>query len=111
MIDAVVHQGLELFNIPKEDRSILGLVGHARNRFRQIWKLEHCESQFLGLSMKFVMTGTLNNRRMWNDLKRLDPDFRILARMGIIKDHIINTARIGVINTHPALLPWWLRST
>jgi methionyl-tRNA formyltransferase len=107
MIDAVVHQGLELFNVPKENRSILGLVRHARNWLRQIWKLEHYESQFLGLSKKFVMTGTLNGRRMRNDLKRLDPDFIILAAgMGIIKDHIISTARIGVINTHPALLPW-----
>jgi methionyl-tRNA formyltransferase len=106
MIDAVVHQGLELFSVPKEGRSILGLVRHARNWLRQIWKLEHYESQFLGLSKKFVMTGTLNGRRMWNDLKRLDPDFIILAGMGIITDHIINTARIGVINAHPALLPW-----
>jgi methionyl-tRNA formyltransferase len=106
VIDAVVHQGLELFSVSKENRSIIGLVRHARHWLRQVWKLEHCASQFLGLSKEFVMTGGLNSRRMRNDLKRLDPDFIILGGMGIINDHIINTARIGVINSHPGLLPW-----
>ena len=43
---------------------------------------------------------------MKEDLDRLKPDFIVLGGLGILRDPLIRLARHGVINCHPALLPW-----
>jgi len=57
-----------------------------------------------------LVTGPLNSPRMQRALERLSPDFILLGGIGILKKNILETARRGVINTHPGLLPW-LRGT
>jgi methionyl-tRNA formyltransferase len=53
-----------------------------------------------------VRTGPLNSESMRADLAALDPDFLILGGIGILSEEILDTARIGALNAHPALLPW-----
>jgi folate-dependent phosphoribosylglycinamide formyltransferase PurN len=53
-----------------------------------------------------IATGDMNSRRLRRDLRRLAPDFLVLGGGGILSPEIIETARVGVLNAHPALLPW-----
>lgn len=57
-------------------------------------------------SPRVVGTGELNGARMLRDLRRLRPDFIVLGGVGILREETIATARRGVLNAHPALLPW-----
>lgn len=59
---------------------------------------------------KVLVTGPLNSPGMRETLEELTPDFIILGGIGILKKSILQTARHGVINAHPGLLPW-LRGT
>ena len=51
-------------------------------------------------------TGALNSRAMVRLLRRVEPDLLVLAGVGIVSPHVIESARRGVLNAHPALLPW-----
>jgi folate-dependent phosphoribosylglycinamide formyltransferase PurN len=61
---------------------------------------------FRRLNPRVVATGELNSARMLRDLRRLQPDFIVLGGVGVLKEESIATARRGVLNAHPALLPW-----
>ena len=58
------------------------------------------------LAKRVVITGANNSPRMRADLEALEPDYILLGGIGIIKQEIIDTARRGVVNAHPGLLPW-----
>ena len=53
-----------------------------------------------------VPTGDVNSGRLQRDLVRLAPDYLVLGGGGLILPRVIATARRGVLNAHPALLPW-----
>lgn len=53
-----------------------------------------------------IYSGRLNSIQLQRDLEAISPDFIILGGIGILSAQIIKTARYGVINTHPGLLPW-----
>jgi methionyl-tRNA formyltransferase len=53
-----------------------------------------------------VVTGDLNSRRMVRDLAAVAPDYLVLGGGGIVDPAVIALARRGVLNAHPALLPW-----
>jgi phosphoribosylglycinamide formyltransferase-1 len=55
---------------------------------------------------RVIATGDMNSRRLRRDLERLAPDFLVLGGGGILSPEIIATAAVGVLNVHPALLPW-----
>jgi len=46
-----------------------------------------------------------NNEYCFNKLKLLSPDLILIGGGRILKKRIINTAKIGVLNCHPGLLP------
>ncbi|HEX2079397.1 MAG TPA: formyltransferase family protein [Longimicrobium sp.] len=50
--------------------------------------------------------GVKNGRRLLRRLHALQPDWIILGGSGILREEVIRTARRGVLNAHPALLPW-----
>ncbi len=50
-------------------------------------------------------TGRLNGKRMLKKLKEISPDYIFMMGGGILKDFIINTAKRGVLNAHPGILP------
>jgi len=54
-----------------------------------------------------VIGGHLNSDYMVETLNKINPHYILLGAPGIIKKNIIKTARIGVVNAHPGLLPWF----
>lgn len=55
---------------------------------------------------KEQFVGRQNGKRMLNALQQIKPDYIFMMGGGILKDHIISTARKGVLNAHPAILPF-----
>ena len=67
------------------------------------WKARHIYSPFAN---QVVITDKVNSTRMLEDIRMLQPDYLILGGIGIIDKRIIDTAKYGVLNAHPGLLPW-----
>lgn len=55
---------------------------------------------------RVVPSGSLGSARLVHDLRRLQPDILVLGASRIINQEIIDTARLGVLNSHPGVLPW-----
>ena len=55
---------------------------------------------------RVMATGAINSRRMLRDLRALAPEWILLGGGGIVAPEVIATAGTGVLNAHPALLPW-----
>ena len=55
---------------------------------------------------KHIHGGLLNSRRLIRTLQQLRPDYILLMNTGIVSEAVIRTARYGVLNAHPGLLPW-----
>ncbi|HZQ83180.1 MAG TPA: formyltransferase family protein, partial [Gaiellaceae bacterium] len=55
---------------------------------------------------RVITTGALNGERMRQDVAALAPDLLVLGGIGIIRGELIAIPRAGVLNAHPALLPW-----
>jgi folate-dependent phosphoribosylglycinamide formyltransferase PurN len=55
---------------------------------------------------RVIGTAAMNGPRLLRDLRALRPDWIILGGGGILAPEVIATARMGVLNAHPALLPW-----
>ncbi len=53
-----------------------------------------------------IVGGPLNSPMMQEAIKALAPDYLILGGIGILSEATIATARHGVLNAHPGLLPW-----
>jgi len=73
---------------------------------RNIWRTQQAKRLYESYSERVILTGSLNSERMRNDLQSLAPDFIVLGGAGILKPHVIETARRGILNAHPGLLPW-----
>ena len=57
-------------------------------------------------SERIIFTGPVNGSAMQETFVSLQPDFIVLAGIGLLTPQLIETARLGVINVHPGLLPW-----
>ena len=53
-----------------------------------------------------IPTAEMNSRALRRTLARLEPDYLVLGGGGVLEPSVIETARAGVLNAHPALLPW-----
>lgn len=73
---------------------------------RNVWRTQRVKSLYQSYSERVIITGPLDSEHMLSDLRRLAPDFIVLGGAGILKPHLIATARHGVLNAHPGLLPW-----
>jgi folate-dependent phosphoribosylglycinamide formyltransferase PurN len=78
----------------------------ARWVWRRIRFLREQRPVYRQYSPRIVATGSINSNRLLRDLKRVAPDMIVLGTSGILGQHIIATARFGVLNAHPGLLPW-----
>jgi len=79
------------------------VAGSLRRRFRfhrsrRAWYDERCG--------RVIVTGHMGTRLLLRDLDRADPDYLLLGGGGVLTARFIDTARSGVLNTHPGLLPW-----
>jgi methionyl-tRNA formyltransferase len=79
----------------------------AASAVRRKWRFQRRRrASYATRCQRVVATGDMNSRRLRRDLLRLAPDFLVLGGGGILAPEIIETARLGVLNAHPALLPW-----
>jgi len=73
----------------------------------------HIMSRDIGRYFRFrtvgptVIGGKLNSDYMVETIRKINPHYILLDAPGILKQNIIETARIGVVNSHPGLLPWF----
>lgn len=70
-------------------------------RFRR-----YSRAWFAARAARVVATGDMNSGRLQRDLERAAPDYLVLGGGGLLLPRVIATARFGVLNSHPALLPW-----
>jgi len=63
-------------------------------------------ASYAKLCARIIGTGAMNSARMLRDLRECEPDWIILGGGGLLRPATIATARLGVLNAHPALLPW-----
>ncbi|MEO6525505.1 MAG: formyltransferase family protein [Gemmatimonadaceae bacterium] len=55
---------------------------------------------------RVIATDVMNGPGLLRHLRELAPEWIILGGGGILGREVIGTARAGVLNAHPALLPW-----
>lgn len=81
-------------------RTIAGTV-------RRRWRFHRARKPgYAARCTRVIGTGAMNSRTLLRDLRALEPDWIILGGGGIAKPEVLDTARVGVLNAHPALLPW-----
>ncbi len=56
--------------------------------------------------VKSEFVGRINGAKMFRRLQQLSPDYIFMMGGGILKDNIISTAKKGVLNAHPGILPY-----
>lgn len=88
-------------------RRLLRWPRSAASAARRKWRFHRRRRASYATRCQRVMaTGDMNSRRLARDLRRLRPDWLVLAGGGILLPEIIDIPRLGVLNAHPALLPW-----
>ena len=63
-------------------------------------------NRWRGLAAVVHHVPTLHDTVTTELLRALAPDYILLAGTGIVGDNVLRSARLGVLNVHPALLPW-----
>ena len=79
----------------------------AASSLRKKWRVHRRRrAAYLQRCPTVLATGEMNSRRLRRDLQRLAPDYLVLGGGGILLPEIIGIPAAGVLNVHPALLPW-----
>lgn len=73
---------------------------------RQVRFYRERRKEYAARCARVTEAGVMNGRRLVRRLQALQPDWIILGGGGILKPKVIQTARVGVLNVHPGLLPW-----
>jgi methionyl-tRNA formyltransferase len=63
-------------------------------------------SPWEGMAEEVRTVGPLNGQAMLEALRSLEPDYLVLAGLGILKAEALSIPRRGTFNVHPGLLPW-----
>jgi folate-dependent phosphoribosylglycinamide formyltransferase PurN len=63
-------------------------------------------ARWRGLAVAVHQVPTLHDPVATELLRALSPDYILLAGAGIVGDNVLGSARVGIVNVHPALLPW-----
>lgn len=88
-------------------RRLLRWPRAAAGTLRRRWRFHRRRKPgYAARCTRVIATGAMNSRGLLRDLRRLQPDWIILGGGGILKPEVIATAHTGVLNAHPALLPW-----
>jgi Formyl transferase len=61
---------------------------------------------WLGMAEEVRRVGPLNGPVMLEALRSMEPDYLVLAGLGILNDDALAIPRRGTFNVHPGLLPW-----
>jgi folate-dependent phosphoribosylglycinamide formyltransferase PurN len=88
-------------------RRLLRWPRSAASAARRKWRFHRRRrASYATRCRQVIATGDMNSARLRRDLRRLAPDWLVLAGGGILLPEIIEIPRLGVLNAHPALLPW-----
>jgi len=63
--------------------------------------------QYSKMPFDFHTSRGTNSQETQQALERLSPDILILGQTGIIRSQILSIPRIGTLNTHPGILPYY----
>lgn len=78
----------------------------ARTMMRTVHFRRERRAKYAMRCARVTEVGGMNGSRLLRRLRELQPDWIILGGGGILRPEVIQTARMGVLNVHPALLPW-----
>lgn len=78
----------------------------ARTLMRTVYFRRERRPKYALRCARVTQVGGMNGPRLLRRLRELQPDWIILGGGGILRPEVIRTARVGVLNVHPALLPW-----
>jgi folate-dependent phosphoribosylglycinamide formyltransferase PurN len=81
------------------------LSGHIKGRFLIKGHVGGKHYEDLGIPLQYTK-GT-NSKMTLNHLKTLSPDLLILGQTGIINKTLLDIPRIGTLNAHPGILPFY----
>lgn len=74
-------------------------------RVRAKWTHRKSAGQSLPLATTVISVSGFNAPDCVQLLQRIQPDLIVLGGAPILKDEVLQTARLGVLNAHPGLLP------
>jgi methionyl-tRNA formyltransferase len=84
-------------------RIVLGILRNTTLlRAAEAWR---SDGFYRSYSSRVYVVDDFNRRPCEQLLAEIGPDVIVLGRLGIIRRNIIKTAKIGVLNAHPGLLP------
>lgn len=86
---------------PRFSRSERAVADHAPTAAESM--AEHCRKR----GIEYHVVERLDSAEALDLLRRLDPDLAVHAGAGIIRDATLQIPRLGVINAHMGLLPWF----
>jgi folate-dependent phosphoribosylglycinamide formyltransferase PurN len=72
-----------------------------------LWKGKPFVRNYADIGRPIVYVKDVNSRECLNALEALSPDIIILGQTGIVKWDLLRIAKVGVLNAHPAILPYY----
>lgn len=72
-----------------------------------LWKGRPFVRSYADISASILYVKDVHSRESLNALEALSPDIIILGHTGIVKSDLLRIAKIGVLNAHPGLLPYY----
>lgn len=101
------HAGTAPPRVPLVRRIAASLLTRALRRIRPAPPPEADPlNRWTGLVAAVHQVPTLHDPVTTELLRTLAPDYILLAGTGIVGENVLTSARVGVLNVHPALLPW-----
>lgn len=100
-MEAVMYHARDL--APKGAGKVQRVVAKARSR----WGYYRAHRWFYApLKTRVLFVDDVDAKRTLGLMKKLAPDYILVGCGHILKQPLIETARCGVFNAHPGLLPW-----
>lgn len=87
--------------------SIERLIKEARQSHINYWQGASFVDKYEHLNIPIIYSRKTNSLQTIKVLETLAPDLLILGQIGIVRDDILRLPKIGVLNAHPGLLPYY----
>jgi folate-dependent phosphoribosylglycinamide formyltransferase PurN len=104
LVRALRRRRVPLVGIAVQDRR--EALTEVASRAREYAKLARARLLLADPRLPVRLAGSRNSIRMEATLHSLAPDVILLGGMGVLSTGVLATARLAVLNAHPALLPW-----
>jgi methionyl-tRNA formyltransferase len=99
---------VQLFNYVSKRVGILeALVFSVKMVWEGLTSKDKEQINYTDFATKMIYTNGTNSLETETKLKELNPDVLILAQTGIVRKNILSIPRLGTLNSHPAILPYY----